>query len=114
MTIRRHQEGKTLVLTIDRPFVDASCFEAVREAILAEIQDASQVVVDLSPVGMMDSSGVGVLLSVHRALLARRGKLVLCGAREAVKSLLSLVNIPRLIPVFPTLAEAFSAFPATG
>jgi len=63
------------------------------------------VVVDLTRVSFLDSSGLGVLLGGFKQCERwRRAMVVVAGDR--IRSLLELAGIPRLMPVYRTLREA--------
>ncbi|MFF0018552.1 STAS domain-containing protein [Streptomyces sp. NPDC005374] len=65
-----------------------------------------RVVVDLSQVTFMDSSGVNALILSYQAATAGRGWLRLAGVRGAVLRTLQLVGIDSVIPCRPTVRDA--------
>jgi anti-sigma B factor antagonist len=64
------------------------------------------VVVDLSSVTFMDSTGIGVLLNALRALGSRRGRLVLVCPHERVLRPFQITGLTGLLPIFPSREEA--------
>jgi anti-anti-sigma factor len=72
----------------------------------AGAQDGGDLIIDLTGVTFLDSTGVGALLQTHRRL-ARQGRrcalIVPPGSEVAV--LLSLTGLDRLLRVFPPGAE---------
>lgn len=62
------------------------------------IKEALDLIVDLTGVEYMDSSGFGALLGATRITKARGGQIVLVGCNEAITRML---NITRLDLVFP-------------
>jgi anti-sigma B factor antagonist len=57
---------------------------------------AAQVVVDLSGVEFMDSSGLGVLVGAHKRLVRLGGRLSVVGVSSAVARLLSVTGLARV------------------
>ncbi|WP_176049688.1 STAS domain-containing protein [Burkholderia sp. BCC1644] len=68
-------------------------------------QGAHRIVVDLQHVSFVDSSGLGAMVSGYKAL-DRRGDIVLCGASDAVRTLLRLTRMDR---VFHVVADVDAA-----
>jgi len=61
--------------------------------------DITRVVLDLSSVEFMDSSGVGALLGVQKRLSAQGEPVTLKGARPAVVSVLELLRLQRVFKI---------------
>jgi anti-sigma B factor antagonist len=64
------------------------------------------VVVDLSSVTFMDSTGLGVLLNALRALGTRHGQMVLVCPNERVRRPFQITGLAALMPIFPSLEAA--------
>lgn len=64
------------------------------------------LILDLSGLRFMDSSALHVILQANRALDRQGGVMALVAPQEAVAKMLKLTTADRLIPVFPTVAEA--------
>src|SRR5689334_1066274 len=69
---------------------------------------SSRLVLDLSEVTFIDSSGLGALVGTLKAIGPDR-ELVLCGARENVASLLKLTRVNKIFRMFQTPEEAAAA-----
>lgn len=89
--------------------IDISTADEVQEAILEEAGSAIDggLVVDLSDVGFLDSSGVRLLFSLHR-VLTEQGRPMALVVPEAsrIRSVLSIVDIARVVWLSPTLDGA--------
>lgn len=78
---------------------------------MAPILDANRrVVIDLSRLHFVDSSGLGAMLSCLRQLSAKGGDLKLCGMTKQVRAAFELVRMHRIFDIFPTRLEAVHAF----
>ncbi|MFI6128178.1 STAS domain-containing protein [Micromonospora sp. NPDC051141] len=73
-----------------------------------------QVVVDLAGVGFMDSSGLGALVVVFRALRETGGRLVLAAVRPPVRNVLAVTSVDRAIRVYDSVPEAEAGLSSTG
>ena len=85
---------------------DASTL-AMSEAFDAELAKKPRLlVVDLSGLGFIDSSALSVIMRTYRALQRDGGKMALVNPSPTVARVLQLIDIARVIPVYPTLGEA--------
>lgn len=73
-----------------------------------EKQPAKKVVVDLSKVGYIDSSGLATLVELLKKTKGQGGSLALSGMSEKVKSLFEITKLDKLFPIFPNHQEAVS------
>ena len=82
----------------------SSTGEAIGEAVPAS---ARALVVDLSRLEFIDSSGIAMLFSLARQLGGRRQQLRLVArAGESVRGLLELVGLDRTAPIYETVDQA--------
>ena len=87
--------------------VDVYSAPRLREAFTQAAGDAPVrgVVVDLSGVTFMDSSGIGSLVSGRRRLAEGAGMRLVC-AQPTVVRLFELTGLTAVFPLFATVAEA--------
>ncbi|MFG1926843.1 anti-sigma factor antagonist [Cryptosporangium sp. NPDC048952] len=78
---------------------------------LLSLVDAGRkyIVLEVSAVRFFDSTGLGVLLLVRRRLQDKGGAIALAGAQPLLIRLLTLLNLLRELPAYPSLATATSA-----
>ncbi len=83
----------------------------IRETIKGEMVQSStdKFLIDLGDVGMIDSAGVGFIVSVYKTVLSRKGAFALLRPNEAVKSVLQTVGLTRLFNVYESEDEAIKA-----
>ncbi|MDR6978053.1 stage II sporulation protein AA (anti-sigma F factor antagonist) [Streptomyces sp. 3330] len=88
--------------------IDHDVKDALGEALLREDGTAPppRIVADLGGVTFMDSSGINVLLAVHRRVSAAQGWLRVAAAREPVLHVLRLVGVDALLSCHPTVEQA--------
>jgi anti-sigma B factor antagonist len=70
----------------------------------------AKLVLDLSRVRFVDSSGLGAFISCLRKLNAKGGDLKLCGMSKQVRAVFELVRMHRVFDICETREEAVHAF----
>jgi anti-sigma B factor antagonist len=90
--------------------LDASNAGDFKRDIAPVLQGNSKVVLDLSRLRFVDSSGLGAMLSCLRQLSAMSGYLKLCGMSKQVRGLFELVRMHRIFDIYQTKEEAVHAF----
>ncbi len=68
-----------------------------------------RLVVDLSRVPYVDSSGLAVLIGAMQSLESEGGVLMLAGAQEAVRMILESARLDRYFLLFPHVDAALAA-----
>ncbi|WP_435204133.1 STAS domain-containing protein [Micromonospora sp. bgisy143] len=94
--------------------LDMSTTSRLRDGLLEVVASGARVVVvDLTAVRFMDSSGLGALVVAYKELRARDGWLGLAGVQPPVRKVLSVTSVDRVIESFDTVQDAEEACPAT-
>jgi anti-anti-sigma factor len=98
---------RVLVLTGEHDLSTAPDLRVhVEDAVIA----GGDLIVDLSEVGFIDSSILGVLVAGYRSVTAAaHGFAVVAVPESSVTRLFDLVSLSEVIPVYRTRAEAVSA-----
>jgi anti-sigma B factor antagonist len=82
---------------------------AVRERLAQSIASGHRhLVIDLSGVDFVDSSGLGVLIDGTRKTRDAGGDLCIADPRDQVRLLMALTGLERIIRRYPTLEEALA------
>jgi anti-sigma B factor antagonist len=76
-------------------------------------QGDSKIIVDLSEVDKVDSSGMQVLLECAAAAREAEATLRVAGASPRIMRLFRITQIDSVMPFYPTVAEACASFAAT-
>jgi len=63
---------------------------------------ARHILLNLSELTFMDSSGIGVLLGRYRRISAQGGKMAACSLHPHLERLYDLVALSKIIPAFPS------------
>lgn len=73
-------------------------------------EGSSSVVVDLSPLDFIDSSGLGALVTALKIARQDNGVVRLCALSPPVKSIFELTRLSRVFEIYETSDEALSSF----
>ncbi len=98
------------VVELREKALDASNSEKFKNSITETLESHKKLVIDLSRVEFVDSSGCGALLSCLRQLGDREGELKLCGVQKNVQRLFELVRMNRIVDIYPTKDDALKGF----
>ncbi len=84
------------------------------EAQLEELigQQVTKVILDLTDVQRIDSTGFGTIVTYSQKLQKSGGKLRIVGANGMVEEIAHTSHIDKIVPFHATVAEAVSAFQA--
>ncbi|MDH6431579.1 anti-anti-sigma factor [Streptomyces sp. SAI-144] len=105
--VRTDSDGIT-VLGLDGEIDHQSVGGLTRALSVADAPEGHRVVIDLTQVTFMDSSGVNALIAAYQSALAAQGWLRLVVARGAVLRTLQLVGLDTVVPCHPTLEGALA------
>jgi anti-anti-sigma factor len=87
--------------------IDMRCSPTLRAALVEVVDRKPQwVIMDLSGVTYIDSSGVGTLVEFKRKLERTKGRIVLAGMQERVRSVFEITKLDRFFALAPSVAEA--------
>lgn len=102
-------DGGVRVVTV-RGEIDHDVKDILSEALLLEDGSVApqRIVVDVSGVTFMDSSGINVFVAAYQQVSDVQGWLRIAGARESVLRVLTLVGVDAFIPCHPTVEQALN------
>lgn len=95
-----------LVLTLSGDLDHASHLQLLDEAGALIAGGRPRLVVDLAGVNFCDSTGLGALVRVHRQAQARGGWLRLAAPGAALRRMLEVTNLVRLLAVYGSVPDA--------
>ena len=109
MELTESKAGKVVIVTPLEKRLDASAATDFKQKMLAITSRGEQhILVDLSEVDFIDSSGLGAFISVLKKL-GETGTLGICQAKETVASVFKLTRIDRVLPLFQDQDEAIAS-----
>lgn len=90
--------------------IDLTASPVLREALRkAQADKPSRLIVDLSGVPYMDSSGVATLVEAMQAARRNNSSLVLCGMQQKVRSIFEIARLDTVFKIVGTRDEACTA-----
>lgn len=89
--------------------VNASLFKVSALELIHHTQ-LSKVVIDLSHVQFIDSSGLGALLAIQRSLNKEGGALKLAYLNKNIQTMFEIVSMHRILDIFPTVEDTIKSF----
>ena len=108
ITAEKTQDVAVVVMPVAE--LDAANTPEFRRDIAPVLDANSKVVLDLSKLRFIDSSGLGAFISCLRRLKEKRGELKLCSVSKQVRSAFALVRMDRILEIHGTRDEALRAF----
>jgi anti-sigma B factor antagonist len=104
-------EDQILMITLDGDMIGVGdslgmidqANDAINEGVL-------KLTIDLSTVRYMNSSGIGILVSLYTKFKNKGGAAVLVNPTESTKKILSITKLDAIIPMVSSLDEAKKIF----
>lgn len=111
-TLEIELEGtKDKMLMILSGTLDSYTSEEITKLINEHISKGNlKVIVDLTNVGYLDSSGLSALISSKIKLSKRKGDLRLVGLKGKAREVFDLANLTQMFDIYETRDEAFKGF----
>jgi anti-sigma B factor antagonist len=104
----RHQQDIPVLDVIGE--IDIYTTPQFKEAVSAAIdENKPAIVINMTQVTYMDSSGFGTLLSATKRLRPLDGALYLSGCNEAIQRMLQITRLNTIFGVYDTEADAIAA-----
>ena len=103
------QNAQVVELNFKR--LDAALAESFKSAMVDILnRGVTKLVLDLSKLEFMDSSGLAAILSSLRSFSSGGGEMVVCGAEGAVLKLFQLTKLEKLIKICASKEQADQYF----
>lgn len=108
------KRGALAIVSVDIKRVDAQNARAFRDELTALLNAGStSLILDMSTVEFVDSSGLGALVGIFKSI-GPRGDLALASPRPPVEKMLKLTRMDRVFRLFATLDAATEAVASEG
>jgi anti-sigma B factor antagonist len=109
VTVENLPENKGALIVIDIENLDAGNVKAFKEQIAPALEGFGNVLIDMSRLGFVDSSGLGALLSCLRTMNSKNGQLKLFAMAKPVQALFELVRMHRIFSIYNSREEALAS-----
>jgi anti-sigma B factor antagonist len=104
------QGDAVLVIQYQEDNLDASNVRAFRDEVQTLIKSHTKVVLDMSKIKFVDSSGLGALISCLRDTNGRKGDFRLSAMSRSVLALFELMRMHRVFSIHDNVEGAVSSF----
>ncbi len=108
ITVERHDGIAVATIPVDE--LDAGNSAEFKRDLAPLLGNETRIVLDLSRLRFIDSSGLGAMLSCLRQLSGKGGDLKLAGMSKQVRALFELVRMHRIFDIYGTPVDAVKAF----
>jgi len=112
MDISHHNKGQVIVIKLEGKNLDAQeapDFKQKANDLIAK-EGSSHVVLDLSELNFIDSTGLGSFLSLMRSLHNSNGDMKLANMSSAIHTIFELVCMHKIFEIYDSVDEAVAAF----
>jgi anti-sigma B factor antagonist len=108
-TITYHLVGEIAVVQVSG-WIEIASAPQLRDTLISVIDEGHlRLVIDLSEVVFLDSTGLGVLIGVLHRLRSRDGSLALAGANDRVYKVFRTTQLTKVLTLTATVTEAITA-----
>lgn len=108
MIINTERLPQTNILTPAIRRLDASVAATFKTSVLNEIgNEHKDLIVDFSKVDFIDSSGLGMLVSLFK-LMNGKGEMALCSLNPGIMNMFTLTRMDRIFRIYPDKNSALA------
>lgn len=107
--VKDFREG-VVIIRPDEKHIDGYMAIDFKSKLNEIVQNGGEkIVIDLSRLEFIDSSGLGAMVSVLKKT-GMPGKVILCGVKDGVRSILELTRLNKVFPIYHSVKEAVASF----
>jgi len=96
----RELNGFVIASLAETDRLNATVASEVKSELTKQLTDNTDLVVNLSNIKFIDSTGIGVLISALKTARQNNGTFKLCAIQQDVMSLLSLMKLDKVFDIF--------------
>lgn len=109
-TVRKDDKRGVVVVGVDGQLIVGNRHELKKKVLDAVEAGDTKFVIDFSSTGYIDSSGLGVLVSLSKKIAEAGGTLRLAGLNEDLRTLFELTKLDTLFTITDSPEQAIGAF----
>jgi len=110
--ISRVDNGVTIVQFTDAKVIDQRNINQIGAELTEMVEEggALKVLINMTNVRYLSSAVLGKLISLHKALTARKGVMKLCNIAPPIYEVFEITRLTKVFSIYKTEEEALSAF----
>lgn len=115
MQISSKQKGDTIILKMNGE-LDHHSAQNVRTTLdnLIETPSIKHMIMDLSGLRFMDSSGIGVFIGRYKVLAKRGGNILVCGLNANITKIFEISGLFKITRAYGSVDEALQSLKGVG
>ena len=110
MTIQVENQDPIAIITFNQPTIEADNVPDLWADIEKVLDGTSSLIIDLSQVDFIDSTGCGIFPNCIKQLGKKDGELKICGLSGKLAALFRLMAFDKLMDIKDTRDDALAAF----
>jgi anti-sigma B factor antagonist len=108
--VKQHSAGDVTVLKCSGRIVEGPGSQLLQQHVDDAMGESAFVVLDLSEIEFIDSSGLGLLVRLLNRTRAASGDLKLCAVSSKVATVLQVTRLTKVLETYDTESEAIASF----
>ena len=109
MEINIGMDGDVVVLDIVGDLVASTAEELKTQVSKLREKNFNYVLLEMSKVDFMDSSGLGACMAVHKILLENNGMLVLAKPSKSIEKIFQITRANQKLNIVPTIHDGINS-----
>lgn len=109
METNTEQIGNVLKITVTGRLV-AVCAEEFKQLLLSSIQNCKQILLDLSQMNYIDSSGLGAMVFAHQEISHQGGQLKIACLQAKPRVVFDITKVYRIFDIYDDVETAIASF----
>lgn len=101
----KEQNGHLIASLADTDRLNAAVASEIKSDLTDQLSGNANLVVNLSNIKFIDSTGIGVLISALKTARQHNGSFKLCAIQKDVMSLLSLMKLDKVFDIYDNESE---------
>ena len=109
METTTEQIGNVLKIKLTGRLV-ASCAEDFKQLLLSSAKTSNQILLDLSQMNYIDSSGLGAVVFAHQEITRQGGQLKIASLQPKPRVVFDITKVYRIFDIYDDVETAISSF----
>ena len=111
MNIKQNLKGEVMVLNLSGKIMGGPDHEKFQTEIKTLIAEGHvDILLDMSKVSWVNSTGLGILVSAFHTLKKNGGQLKICSVSDRIDNILNVTQLKLVFETFATCEEAMASF----
>jgi anti-sigma B factor antagonist len=111
LSVTRHGSGEVPVVAVNGE-IDVYAAPALRDGLTELLEDGSSVVVDLTDVGFLDSTGLGALVAARTTASEKGASLPLVCTHQRILKLFTITGLDEVFSIYDSVDHALAGLDA--